>query len=189
MKSSPVCGAVVVRVRMIRSINNKSNGRTKRCTQVAGRPRIFIIVFWRRLRDRHRSVVGEDRYALDSSIMPSENDLIRILSLESRSLYSESSHPDILDAISLFAAVAIHLKLISREEALKTLKGLQINGLQGCIYPGAKCPSFAGPERIARASGEGRSITLEDMWCALNTYDAQQFAELCELFGVNRTKR
>lgn len=121
--------------------------------------------------------------------MPGEDDLIHILSCESRSLCSESSHPDVRDGISLFAAVAIHLKLISREEALETLRGLQANSFQGYIYPGAKCPSFAGPERIARAraSEERRNVTYEDMWWALCTYDAQQFAELCELYGINRT--
>ena len=106
------------------------------------------------------------------------------LQRESRDFCLESGGPDILDGGSLFCVVAIKRGLLSREHALATTNWVQPDFLP---YPGAKCPSFSGPIRMARsrAFAENREFDLDDIWVALKESAPDQFGELCRRYAIS----
>jgi hypothetical protein len=112
--------------------------------------------------------------------------LVGTLEAETREFAVQSGGRDILAGGCLFCVVAIRQNRIARERALVLTRWAPDPFDGGFVYPGARCPSYAGPMRIAHsfAASAERNIKLDDIWVGLQQYDSGQFTKLCSTYGI-----
>jgi len=111
--------------------------------------------------------------------------LIQALQSETRQFSTDAGGYDILDGCSLFAVVAIRRGLLSKSDALSLAPDYE-RDTDFSPYPGAKCPSFTAPIRLAleHASVNNRELAIDDVWIAFQQYDVSQFRLLCDHYSI-----
>ena len=114
-----------------------------------------------------------------------ETKLLRALQSEAQQFSADAGGYDVLDGCSLFAVVAIRRGLLSKSDALSRAPDCERDA-DFSPYPGAKCPSFAGPIRLAlaQAVAHDRELVIDDVWEALQRYDESQFRLLCNGYSI-----
>ena len=115
-----------------------------------------------------------------------EPNLLQALQSEACQFSTDAGGYDILDGCSLFAVVAIRRGLLSASAALSRVPATK-RSPDFAPYPGAKCPSFAGPIRIAleHVNADDRELSVDDVWAALQQHDETQFRLLCGDYSID----
>lgn len=116
--------------------------------------------------------------------MTQKPNLLQVVERNTRAFSVDSGGPDILGGPCLFCVVAIMQNRMKRDDALRATHWVCLDDFNP--YPGAKCPSYSAPVRIAceTASRECRDLELGELWNALHSNDPLKFAELCNHYSI-----
>ena len=108
------------------------------------------------------------------------------LERESRQLAIDAGDHDLLGGPYLFGILAIRLCYVERFKIVEGFTRPQEQEDGGSIYPGARCPSYAGPISIAQsiADSAGRLINDLDVLLGIREHSREEFDALCDRFDI-----